>query len=69
MKLMDIAFLGASALLFAALAQGVAAQADVREEGPQGRLDEGLSSFEGTVPVFVRMEDQLFSVGGDYERF
>ena len=33
------------------------------------KLDEGLADSEEVVAVFVRMEDQLFAKGGDYERF
>ncbi|MFK7788846.1 MAG: S8 family serine peptidase [Phycisphaeraceae bacterium] len=37
--------------------------------GDDQRLDDGLIDAEGFVAVFVRMEDQLFSQGGDYELF
>lgn len=33
------------------------------------KLDDGLIEKQGFVAVFVRMEDQLFRQGGDYERF
>ena len=33
------------------------------------KLDKGLAEAKDFAPVFVRMEDQLLSVAGDYERF
>lgn len=33
------------------------------------KLDQGLGQIDGYAPVFVRMQDQLFEQGGDYERF
>lgn len=52
------------ALLF--LAPGLAVASS---EVSDGGLDEGLAEFDGFTAVFVRMDDQLFPVGGDYERF
>lgn len=39
------------------------------EKAAEARLDDGLPGTEPFVAVFVRMEDQLFPAGGDYERF
>lgn len=33
------------------------------------KLDTGLDDADKTYPVFVRMEDQLFKKGGDFEKF
>jgi len=33
------------------------------------KLDQGLDNADQTYPVFVRMQDQLFYKGGDYEKF
>lgn len=33
------------------------------------RIDTGLADVTGHVPVFVRMEDQVFNKGGDFEAF
>ncbi len=59
----------AATLLFSGALLAMAPQSEGAADGPGTRLDEELVSFEGAVPVFVRMEDQLFSKGGDYERF
>lgn len=50
-------------LLLVISAPGATAQA------PADKLDQGLSHADQFMPVFVRMEDQLFSQGGDYEQF
>jgi len=42
----------------------VSAQSDASK-----KLDDELQSKTDWIPVFVRMEDQLFPKGGDYERF
>lgn len=52
-------------LALSAQAQG-AISAAVPEDS---RLDDGLANAKKDVAVFVRMEDQLFPRGGDYERF
>ena len=39
------------------------------QSNQETKLDEGLTNPEEVVAVFVRMEDQLFAKGGDYERF
>jgi subtilisin family serine protease len=33
------------------------------------KIDSGLADVEGHVPIFVRMDDQLFKKGGDYDEF
>ena len=48
-------------LLFALLPASAQDQSD--------KLDIGLAQAKGYAPVFVRMEDQFFKRGGDYERF
>lgn len=37
--------------------------------GADDKLDDGLDDLNQTYPVFVRMDDQLFRRGGDYESF
>ncbi len=48
------------------LAQG---QESAVASEPASKLDGALGEVQGFAPVFVRMDDQLFGRGGDYERF
>lgn len=53
-----------------ALALGVVTgQSAPKTDDPANKLDAGLDAAQGLTPVFVRMTDQLFPAGGDYERF
>ena len=40
-----------------------------RAQLPGTKLDDGLAGAEGHAAIFVRMSDQVFPKGGDYERF
>ncbi|MGE3807743.1 MAG: S8 family serine peptidase, partial [Gemmataceae bacterium] len=51
----------AFALLFLALTAAA--------EDAGGKLDDGLDGLDKKYAVFVRMEDQLFKKGGDFEKF
>jgi subtilisin family serine protease len=47
----------------------LAAPLPVLADDAGDKVDKGLDQAEKTYPVFVRMEDQLFRKGGDYEKF
>lgn len=56
-------------LLWAGQNELARGQEPVDATEPPSKLDEALDEMQGFVPIFVRMDDQLFQRGGDYERF
>ena len=61
----------ASFLLWIGVVSAFSAAGQEPTSAESNKLDEGIldSGQAGLVPIFVRMEDQLFPHGGDYERF
>jgi Subtilase family len=61
-------FLGAAILLVCAGIALTGAKSK-QSDDTDSKIDEGLLDAEGSVPVFVRMTDQLIRKAGDFEKF